>query len=162
MDWLKIDQETLVYDLLPLNNWNTVDTASNPKQTKFKVFADDKINVSKFLSNVSSKWTKKYQPRQTMQADLNWNFLHVVNFLLIKGLYYSIPLYTILRPSQIQRSCRQQLKCCYIRILRYRLHRKHCGKRWNCSFWAISPFSTMFSWSLFLQCVKMSIHGEKG
>ena len=23
--------------------------------------------------------------------------------------------------------------------------RKHCGKRWNCSKWAISPISTMFS-----------------
>ena len=23
--------------------------------------------------------------------------------------------------------------------------RKHCGRRWNCSFWAISPFPTMFS-----------------
>ena len=28
---------------------------------------------------------------------------------------------------------------------KYRLHGKHCGRRWNCSFWAISPFSTMFS-----------------
>ena len=31
---------------------------------------------------------------------------------------------TILRPSQIQKSCRRQLKCGYQRILRYRLHRK--------------------------------------
>ena len=49
-----------------------------------------------------------------------------------------------MRPSQIQRSCRWKLKRGYYRILRYRLHRKHCEKWWSCSFWAISPFSTMF------------------
>ena len=38
---------------------------------------------------------------------------------------------------------------------------KHCGKRRNCSFWAISPFPTMFSKAVCCWCVKMSIYGVK-
>ena len=33
---------------------------------------------------------------------------------------------------------------CFITLKKKAL-RKHCGKRWNCSKWAISPFPTMFS-----------------
>ena len=42
------------------------------------------------------------------------------------------------------------------------LSRKHCGKRRNCSLWAISSFSTMFSKAVCSWCVKMSIYGVKG
>ena len=31
---------------------------------------------------------------------------------------------------------------------------KHCGKRWNCSFWAISPFSSVFLKLLFFNVLK--------
>ena len=41
------------------------------------------------------------------------------------------------------------------------LSRKHCGRRRNCSLWAISPFSTMFSKAVCCWCVKMSIYGVK-
>ena len=40
--------------------------------------------------------------------------------------------------------------------------RKHCCKRRNCSFWAISSFVTMFSKSCLLQrCQKASIWGKE-
>ena len=42
------------------------------------------------------------------------------------------------------------------------LSRKHCGKRRNCSFQAISSFPTMFSKAVCFWCVKMSIYGVKG
>ena len=42
------------------------------------------------------------------------------------------------------------------------LSRKHCGKRRNCSLWAISPFPTMFSKAVWYWCFKMSICGVKG
>ena len=41
------------------------------------------------------------------------------------------------------------------------LSRKHCGKRRNCSLWAISSFPTMFSRAVCFSCIKMSIYGEK-
>ena len=33
----------------------------------------------------------------------------------------------------------------YFNTFKKKTLRKHCGKRWNCSSWAISPFSTMLS-----------------
>ena len=42
------------------------------------------------------------------------------------------------------------------------LSQKHCGKRRNCSLWAISSFPTMFSKTVCCWCVKMSIYGVKG
>ena len=42
------------------------------------------------------------------------------------------------------------------------LSRKYCGKRRNCSLWAISPFPTMFSKAVWYWCFKMSICGVKG
>ena len=42
------------------------------------------------------------------------------------------------------------------------LSRKHCGKKRNCSLWAISSFPTMFSKAVSCWCVKMSICGVKG
>ena len=44
-------QETWIYELSPLNNWNTVDTAQNPKQTKF---GEDYYN-----RNVTVTYTKQ-------------------------------------------------------------------------------------------------------
>ena len=41
------------------------------------------------------------------------------------------------------------------------LSRKHCGKRRNCSLWAISPFPTMFSKAVCCWCFKMSMIMEK-
>ena len=38
------------------------------------------------------------------------------------------------------------------------LSSKHCGKTTNCSLWAISPFSTMFSKAVCCWCIKMSIY----
>ena len=43
-----------------------------------------------------------------------------------------------------------------------RLSRKHCVKRRNCSFRAISSFPTMFSKADCCWCVKMSIYEVKG
>ena len=62
-----------------------------------------------------------------------------------------------LRPFQIQRSCRRQLKCGYYRILRYRLHRKHCGKKVKLLILSNFSFSRNVFLNHFLQCVKMSI-----
>ena len=36
---------------------------------------------------------------------------------------------------------------------------KHCGKRWNCSFWAISPFSTIFFF-FYAICILESINSH--
>ena len=41
------------------------------------------------------------------------------------------------------------------------LSRKYCGKRRNCSLWAISPFPTMFSKTFQCWCIKVSIYGVK-
>ena len=42
--------------------------------------------------------------------------------------------------------CRWNLKCSFWRIWRYRLHKKHCGKRWNSSL-ILSNFT--FSYKVF-------------
>ena len=41
----------------------------------------------------------------------------------------------------------------------FRLSRKHCGKRRNCSLRAISCFPTMCSIAVCCQCLKTSIYG---
>ena len=55
------------------------------------------------------------------------------NCLLFQNLFYqkinceSHLTHSLIHQFEIQRRCRGQLKCGYYRILRYRLHRKHCG-----------------------------------
>ena len=52
---------------------------------------------------------------------------------------------TNFRPFQTERVCRRQFQIWWKRPKVFQKGRKHCGKRRNCSLWAISPFSTLFS-----------------
>ena len=64
-------------------------------------------------------------------------------------------------PSQIQRSCKRLLDIWLVKDFKKNLHRKHWGKRWNCSSWAISPFSTMFFPKAFLFNVMKLVYMEE-
>ena len=52
---------------------------------------------------------------------------------------------TNFRLSQFQRVCRRHFKMWWNLKMIFRYGRKHCGKRRNCSLWAISSFPTIFS-----------------
>ena len=56
---------------------------------------------------------------------------------------------TNFRLFQTERVCRQQFQICQKWQKVIQTGRKHCGKRRNCSLWAISPFPTVFSKGLF-------------
>ena len=64
----------------------------------------------------------------------------------------------IFRLVQIKTNCRQHFRV--HSKLKNKCHnklygRKHCDKRRNCLLQAISPFFTMFSTTIYLQCIKM-------
>ena len=52
---------------------------------------------------------------------------------------------TNFRLFQIDRVCRRQFPTWWKWQKVIQMGRKHCGKRRNCSLWAISPFPTVFS-----------------
>ena len=62
------------------------------------------------------------------------------------------------RLVQIETNCRRHFKGHLQRKMSAMLGRKHCEKRRNCLLQAISPFLTMFTTAIYLQCVKTN-HG---
>ena len=63
---------------------------------------------------------------------------------------------TNFRLFQTQRVCKRQFQIWRKWQKVIQMGRKHCGKRRNCSFRAISPFPTVFSNGLFPRGVKRS------
>ena len=61
---------------------------------------------------------------------------------------------TNFRLFQTERLCRLQFQIWRKWLKVIQKGRKHCGKRRNCSLWAISPFPTVFSKGLFPRGVK--------
>ena len=61
---------------------------------------------------------------------------------------------TNFRLFQNETVCRQQLQICWKWHKVLQNGRKHCGKRRNCSLWAISPFPTVFSRDMYCRHVK--------
>ena len=61
---------------------------------------------------------------------------------------------TNFRLFQTERVCRRQLQILWKWHKVIQTGRKHCGKRRNCSLWAISPFPTVFSNGWFPRGVK--------
>ena len=61
---------------------------------------------------------------------------------------------TNFRLFQTERVCRRQIEIWRKWQKVIQTGRKHCGKRRNCSLWAISPFPTVFSKGLFPRGVK--------
>ena len=61
---------------------------------------------------------------------------------------------TNFRLVQTERVCRQRFQIWRKLQKAIQTGRKHCGKRRNCSLWAISPFPTVFSKGLFPRGVK--------
>ena len=59
---------------------------------------------------------------------------------------------TNFRLFQIERVCRRKFGICWIRQKVLLKGRKHCGKRRNCSLWAISHFPSVFSKSRKICC----------
>ena len=65
--------------------------------------------------------------------------------------------FTNFRLFQIERVCRRQFRIWWQWQKVLLTGRKHCGKRRNCSFWAISPFPTVFSKDLHCRHVKARV-----
>ena len=61
---------------------------------------------------------------------------------------------TNFRLFQIERVCRQQFQIWWKWQKNFQMGRKQCGKRRNCSLWAIFPFPTVFSKDLYCRHVK--------
>ena len=75
-------------------------------------------------------------------------------YVLLLTLYNAIPTLTHyqrknFRLFQTERVCRRQFHIWWKWQKVIQSGRKHCGKRRNCSLWAISPFPTVFSKGLF-------------
>ena len=78
---------------------------------------------------------------------IDWGNLHFsINALtLSQTTYFSL--------FQTQRNCRQQFRIWQKWWIALWKSRKPCGKRRNCSLWAISPFPTMISKDLYCRHV---------
>ena len=76
--------------------------------------------------------------------------------ILIMFFWMSLTHYqtTNFRLFQTERVCRRQFQIWWKWQKIIQMGRKHCGKRRNCSLWAISPFPTVFSKGLFPRGIK--------
>ena len=116
-------QNSFLFSTLKLNDQMMVIWEGNPRIRKIILRRTGKIlQENKDRHSGLFIITKKNLSRMALTLSLIYHFENVPN------------------SKKLQTTSEMWL----LRILRYRLHRKHCGKRWNCSFWAISPFSTMF------------------
>ena len=72
--------------------------------------------------------------------------------------------WTLFKPrhalSALTRSDKQTI--CSRRLQKHLKNWKHCGKRRNCAFWAISTFVAMFSKVICCRCVRKRLYVGKG
>ena len=104
------------------------------------------------------RWQMPHQCFQHVGLDRSWIFSFGQHFIIINPL----PHMTILGSSNSAANKDMMSKMWINEDTIIWLSRKHCGKRTNCSLWAISSFSTMYSKAVCCWCVKMSIYGVKG
>ena len=88
-------------------------------------------------------------------------FLQCVHGLSFSG-SLTLSQTTNFRLFQTERVCRGQFQIWWQWQKVLQKVKKHCGKRRNCSLWAISPFPTVFSIDLYCRHVKTRACLEKG
>ena len=92
------------------------------------------------------KMTMKLHHTTKMQTCPNWKDLKTkIQVWLKLHIQLTLSQTTHFRHFQIERVCRRQFQVLWKWQIVFQKGRKHCGKRRNCSLWAISPFPTMFS-----------------
>ena len=102
----------------------------NLRLVQFESFADDE----KCSKNLGCLW----KVEDILGKEENADYLHFsLNILSTHSLIHHFE--TVSNSNKLHMTTEMWL----CKDLRYRLHRKHCGKRWNCSFWAISPFFSL-------------------
>ena len=141
--------------------------------TKFKIFPYENINVAQIMilvfdrrENIGGKGEndgyhhfllfRKASSPQLLKVmivgyrdiqDLSW--VHGWDKILLT--HYQT---TNFRLFQTKKVCRRQFQIWQKWQKVIQTGRKRCGKRWNCSLWAFSPFPTVFSKGLFPRGVK--------
>ena len=111
----------------------------------------------------------------TMASQIPFTFVWCDNLYLFKIdllLTYIMcsPFKLLLTLSHIQQTCSRRPWRHLVKIMDISINEgmvtenrwKHCGKRRNSLFWAISPFVTMFSKDVCWRCVKMCLQVGKG
>ena len=131
-------------------------------QTKLKAFADDKLNVTKMVISVFHR-VEKIEGKGEIACTSNFSFSHIVFQRLLSQMCQKVSLCgnglthyqtTNFRVFQSESICRRQFQIWRKWQKVIQMGRKQCGKRRNCSLWAISPFPTVFSKGFFPRCVK--------
>ena len=79
----------------------------------------------------------------------NFSFSHSVFYQFANPFRLTYYQMTNFRLVQTERVCRRQFQIWWKWQKVFQTGRKHCGKRRNCSLWAIFPFPTVFSKGLF-------------
>ena len=125
--------------------------------TKLKAFADDKLNVAKTTISLCDRVANTVGKEENAFSSFPTVFSKADFFRVINCGDYVVnpfPNHKILDSSKLKGVCRRQFWGWWKGEKVLIRGRKHCGKRRNCSFQAISPFPTVFSKDLCHRLVK--------